>query len=88
MKNYCLLFTFVFVCNLLLHAEDSIMYNYDATMCVNGKWRFYTCCIAWRHELCADDGRSAAHQKKVMEDFVASLNEQQINDYGIGKIVK
>ena len=63
MKNYCLLFTFVFVCNLLLHAEDSIMYNYDATMCVNGKWRFYTCCIAWRHELCADDGRSAAHQK-------------------------
>ena len=26
--------------------------------------------------------------KKVMEDFVASLNEQQINDYGIGKIVK
>ncbi len=30
MKNYCLLFTFVFVCNLLLHAEDSIMYNYDA----------------------------------------------------------
>ena len=38
MKNYCLLFTFVFVCNLLLHAEDSIMYNYDATMCGNGKW--------------------------------------------------
>lgn len=26
--------------------------------------------------------------KKVMEDFVASLNEQQINDYGIGKIIK
>ena len=26
--------------------------------------------------------------KKVMEDFVASFNEQQINDYGIGKIVK
>ena len=32
MKNHFLLFTFVFVCNLLLHAEDSIMYNYDATM--------------------------------------------------------
>ncbi len=26
--------------------------------------------------------------KKVMEDFVASLNEQQISDYGIGKILK
>ena len=32
MRRYFLLFTIVCVCNLVLQAEDSIMYNYDATI--------------------------------------------------------